>query len=88
MTKLTGGLLTTTVAMPLLGTAETLIGLALVTGLLLRPALILFFGHMTGVFTTLALLHRPDVAPRRTHPRRTVRPEEPGPGGRLPGRRR
>ncbi|MFJ8195002.1 hypothetical protein ACIQ8D_35485 [Streptomyces sp. NPDC096094] len=57
MTKLTGGLLPTTVSMPLLGTAETLIGLALVTGLLLRPTLMLFFGHMAGVFTSLALLH-------------------------------
>ncbi|MFH8977972.1 DoxX family membrane protein [Streptomyces sp. NPDC017890] len=56
MTKLTGGQLPTTVSMPLLGTAETLIGVALVTGLLLRPALMLFFGHMTGVFATLALL--------------------------------
>ncbi|MFE5598182.1 hypothetical protein ACFQ8O_03155 [Streptomyces coelicoflavus] len=42
--------------MPLLGTAETLIGLALVTGLLLRPASTLFFGHMAGGFTALALL--------------------------------
>ncbi|NUV95898.1 hypothetical protein G6W53_24820 [Streptomyces sp. KAI 90] len=56
MKELTGGQLPTTVSMPLLGTAETLIGLALVTGLLLRPALMLFFGHMTGVFVTLALL--------------------------------
>ncbi|MEW2266071.1 DoxX family membrane protein [Streptomyces sp. NPDC047853] len=57
MTKLTGGLLPTTLSMPLLGTAETLIGLALVTGLFLRPALMAFFGHMAGVFTSLALLH-------------------------------
>ncbi len=56
MSKLTGGLLPTTAAMPLLGAAETLIGLALVTGLLVRPALMLFFGHMAGVFITLALL--------------------------------
>lgn len=56
MNKFTGGLLPTTVSMPLLGTAETLIGLALFTGLLLRPALVLFFGHMAGVFTSLALL--------------------------------
>jgi len=56
MTKLTGGLLPASVSMPLLGTAEALIGLALMTGLLLRPALALFFGHMAGVFTSLALL--------------------------------
>jgi hypothetical protein len=41
---------------PLLGTAESLIGIALITGLLLRPALALFFAHMAGVFTSLALL--------------------------------
>ncbi|CAM5271554.1 DoxX family protein OS=Streptomyces glaucescens OX=1907 GN=SGLAU_31795 PE=4 SV=1 [Streptomyces glaucescens] len=35
---------------------ETLIGLALITGLLLRPALTLLFAHMAGVFTSLALL--------------------------------
>ncbi|CAM5322670.1 DoxX family membrane protein [Streptomyces pharetrae] len=56
MTKLTGGLLPAAVSMPLLGTAETLIGLALITGLLLRPALTLLFAHMAGVFTSLALL--------------------------------
>ncbi|MGC2997259.1 hypothetical protein ACPF8X_02340 [Streptomyces sp. G35A] len=56
MAKLTGGLLPATVSVPLLGTAETLIGLALVTSLLLRPALALVFTHMAGVFTSLALL--------------------------------
>jgi uncharacterized membrane protein YphA (DoxX/SURF4 family) len=56
MTKLTGGLLPAQVSLPLLGGAETLIGLALVTGLLLRPALALFFAHMTGVLASLALL--------------------------------
>nr|WP_240449225.1 DoxX family membrane protein [Streptomyces harenosi] len=56
MGKLTGGLLPPHVSVPLLGTAEALIGLALVTGLLLRPALALFFAHMAGVFTSLVLL--------------------------------
>ncbi|WP_225635848.1 hypothetical protein [Streptomyces solaniscabiei] len=37
-------------------TCQALIGLALVTGLLLRPALALFFLHMAGVLTSLALL--------------------------------
>lgn len=56
MTQLTGGLLPAQVSLPLLGSAETLIGLALVTGRLLRPALALLLAHMTGVFTSLALL--------------------------------
>ncbi|MBJ6613862.1 DoxX family membrane protein [Streptomyces sp. I4(2020)] len=56
MSKLTGGLLPPHMSVPLLGTTEALIGLALVTGLLLRPALILFFAHMAGVFASLALL--------------------------------
>jgi uncharacterized membrane protein YkgB len=54
--ELTGGLLPSHVTLPLLGTAETLIGLALVTGLLLRTALAVFFAHMAGAFTSLALL--------------------------------
>ncbi|MFE6332012.1 DoxX family membrane protein [Streptomyces sp. NPDC057806] len=56
MTELTGGLLPSRVSLPLLGTAEMLIGLALLTGLLLRIALALFFAHMAGAFTSLALL--------------------------------
>ncbi|MFI9152350.1 DoxX family membrane protein [Streptomyces sp. NPDC053367] len=55
-TRLTGGLLPAQVSLPLLGSAETLIGLALVTGLLIRPALALFFLHMAGVLTSLVLL--------------------------------
>ncbi|MGD9485420.1 DoxX family membrane protein [Streptomyces sp. TRM70308] len=56
MTKMTGGLLPAQVSMPALGAAETLIGLALITGLLLRCALALFCAHMAGVFASLLLL--------------------------------
>ncbi|MEU3291301.1 hypothetical protein ABZ722_02935 [Streptomyces longwoodensis] len=56
MTKLTGGSVPAQVSLPLLGTAETLIGLALVTGVLLRHALAAFYAHMSGVFSSLVLL--------------------------------
>jgi uncharacterized membrane protein YkgB len=59
MTELTGGLVPARVSLPLLGTAETLIGLALVTGILLRHALAAFYAHMSGVLSSLILL--PDV---------------------------
>ncbi|MFJ3975869.1 DoxX family membrane protein [Streptomyces sp. NPDC090021] len=41
---------------PLLAVMEVGIGLGLVTGVLLRLALTVFFVHMTGVFATLVLL--------------------------------
>ncbi|MGW1596795.1 DoxX family protein [Streptomyces sp. NPDC002343] len=56
MTKLTGGLVPAQASLPLLGTAETLIGLALVTGILLRHALAAFYAHMSGVLSSLILL--------------------------------
>ncbi|WP_240803266.1 DoxX family membrane protein [Streptomyces sp. A1499] len=56
MTKMTVGLLPAPISLTLLGSAETLIGLALVTGLLLRTALTLFYTHMAGVFASLLLL--------------------------------
>jgi uncharacterized membrane protein YphA (DoxX/SURF4 family) len=56
MTKLTGGLVPAQVSLPLLGTAEALIGLALITGILLRHALVAFYAHMGGVFSSLVLL--------------------------------
>ncbi|MFI1371098.1 hypothetical protein ACH4UY_03675 [Streptomyces longwoodensis] len=56
MTELTGGSVPAQVSLPLLGTAETLIGLALVTGVLLRHALAAFYAHMSGVFSSLVLL--------------------------------
>lgn len=59
MTRLTGGLIPAQVSLPLLGTAETLIGLALITGILLRQALAAFYAHMSGVLSSLILL--PDV---------------------------
>ncbi|MEU4800572.1 DoxX family membrane protein [Streptomyces sp. NPDC023327] len=56
MAKMTCGLIPAQISLTVLGGAETLIGLALVTGLLLRPALTLFYAHMAGVFTSLFLL--------------------------------
>ncbi|GHF10003.1 DoxX family membrane protein [Streptomyces griseoluteus] len=44
------------VSRPLLATMEVAIGLGLVTGVLLRLALVVFFVHMLGVFSTLVLL--------------------------------
>ncbi|MFJ8650536.1 DoxX family membrane protein [Streptomyces sp. NPDC093546] len=44
------------VSQPLLATMEVAIGLGLVTGVLLRLALAVFFVHMLGVFSTLFLL--------------------------------
>ncbi|WEH33988.1 DoxX family membrane protein [Streptomyces sp. AM 4-1-1] len=55
-TKLTFGLLPPDVALRVLATAETAIGLGLVTGVLLRLALLGFFAHMAGVFSALLLL--------------------------------
>ncbi|MEU1054158.1 DoxX family membrane protein [Streptomyces sp. NPDC005876] len=59
MTRMTGGLLPRDVSLPLLGSTELCLGLALVTGLLLRPALLLLCAHLTGVFASLLVL--PDV---------------------------
>ncbi len=55
-TKLTFGLLPPDVVLPVLATAETAIGLGLVTSVLLRVALVGFFAHMAGVFSALLLL--------------------------------
>ncbi|MEI7033403.1 DoxX family membrane protein [Streptomyces pratensis] len=55
-TKLTFGLLSPDVVLRALATSETAIGLGLVTGVLLRVALMAFFVHMAGVFSTLLLL--------------------------------
>jgi uncharacterized membrane protein YkgB len=55
-TKLILGLLPPDVTLWMLAAAETAIGLGLVTGVLLRVALIGFFVHMAGVFSTLLLL--------------------------------
>ncbi|WP_327253779.1 DoxX family membrane protein [Streptomyces sp. NBC_01244] len=44
------------VTRPLLAVMEVAIGLGLVTGVLLRLALTVFFVHMAGVFATLVLL--------------------------------
>ncbi|GJF25842.1 hypothetical protein SHO565_64060 [Streptomyces sp. HO565] len=55
-TKLTLGLLPPDVTLRVLAAAETAIGLGLVTGVLLRVALMGFFAHMTGVFSALLLL--------------------------------
>ncbi|MFE9660784.1 MULTISPECIES: DoxX family protein [unclassified Streptomyces] len=56
-TKLTFGLLPQDFIVPLLALLETAIGIGLVTGLLLRLTLVVFFGHMAGVFSALFLLH-------------------------------
>ncbi|WP_331717842.1 DoxX family membrane protein (plasmid) [Streptomyces zaomyceticus] len=55
-TKLTLGLLPPHILLPALATAEICIGLALLTGILLRYALAAFYLHMTGVFASLFLL--------------------------------
>ncbi|MCC9738914.1 DoxX family protein [Streptomyces sp. MNU89] len=54
--KLTFGLLPPDVVLPVLAASETAIGLGLVTGVLLRMALVGFFVHMAGVFSALLLL--------------------------------
>ncbi|MBH5338639.1 DoxX family protein [Streptomyces pactum] len=55
-TKVTFGLLPSDVLLWALAAAETAIGLGLVTGVLLRVALVGFFAHMAGVFSALLLL--------------------------------
>ncbi|MFJ8978077.1 DoxX family membrane protein [Streptomyces sp. NPDC102282] len=60
MTELTIGLIPDPVCLLLLAVLETGIGLALLTGFLLRWALAAFFLHMTGVFLSLLVL--PDAA--------------------------
>ncbi|MEU1125858.1 DoxX family protein [Streptomyces sp. NPDC005899] len=55
-TKLTLGLLPPDLILPMLAVGETAIGLGLVTGVLLRLALVGFFAHMVGVFSALVLL--------------------------------
>ncbi|KES07120.1 hypothetical protein BU52_11055 [Streptomyces toyocaensis] len=54
--KLTLGLLPPDVVLRVLAASETAIGLGLVTGVLLRVALVGFFAHMAGVFSALLLL--------------------------------
>ncbi|MEV5882037.1 DoxX family protein [Streptomyces sp. NPDC052020] len=55
-TKLTLGLLPPDAVLRVLAACETAIGLGLVTGVLLRVALVGFFAHMAGVFSALLLL--------------------------------
>lgn len=55
-TKVTFGLLPPDLVLRLLAASETAIGLGLVTGVLLRVALVGFFAHMAGVFSALLLL--------------------------------
>lgn len=55
-TKLTLGLLPPHVLLPALAAVEICIGIALLTGVLLRYALVAFYLHMTGVFASLFLL--------------------------------
>jgi uncharacterized membrane protein YkgB len=56
MDILSFGLVPAGVSRPLLALMETVIGLGLVTGFLLRPVLAVFFLHMAGVFSALVLL--------------------------------
>ncbi|MEV0139229.1 DoxX family protein [Streptomyces globisporus] len=60
MTEMTMGLVPAPVCLLLLAVLETGIGLALLTGFLLRWALAAFFLHMAGVFLSLFVL--PDAA--------------------------
>ncbi|WP_329345335.1 DoxX family protein [Streptomyces microflavus] len=60
MTELTLGFVPAPVCLILLAVLETGIGLALLTGFLLRWALAAFFLHMAGVFLSLLVL--PDAA--------------------------
>ncbi|MEU0311600.1 DoxX family protein [Streptomyces cyaneofuscatus] len=60
MTELTLGFVPAPVCLLLLAVLETGIGLALLTGFLLRWALAAFFLHMAGVFLSLLVL--PDAA--------------------------
>ncbi|WP_107403519.1 DoxX family protein [Streptomyces sp. EN23] len=60
MTELTLGFIPAPVCLLLLAALETGIGLALLTGFLLRWALAAFFLHMAGVFLSLLVL--PDAA--------------------------
>ncbi|MFJ9640922.1 DUF417 family protein [Streptomyces sp. NPDC101178] len=56
-TKMTLGLVPETVLLLSLAALETAIGIGLIVGRrLLRPALVVFFLHMGGVFSTLVLL--------------------------------
>ncbi len=52
---LSGGLVTQSVAVPILGVWESLIGLGLLTGLFLRATLALLFVQMLGTLTPLLL---------------------------------
>ncbi|MGW0916626.1 DoxX family membrane protein [Streptomyces sp. NPDC002784] len=56
MHELTSGRVPADVSRPLLAMMEMLIGVGLVTGLLLRLTLLVFFAHMAGTFTTLIVL--------------------------------
>ncbi|MDB1090038.1 DoxX family membrane protein [Streptomyces sp. ACA25] len=57
MSAMTFGQVAPEVSRPLLAGMEILIGAGLITGLLLRLTLLVFFVHMSGVFLTLAILH-------------------------------
>ncbi|MEW2127917.1 hypothetical protein AB0891_29810 [Streptomyces sp. NPDC007259] len=56
MTAMTHGLVPAPASLLLLAVLETAIGLALITGVMLRYALAAFFVHMAGVFLSLLLL--------------------------------
>ncbi|WP_243761681.1 DoxX family protein [Streptomyces sp. YIM 98790] len=56
MEAITFGLVPAAVSLPLLGVLEVLIGTGLVTGLLPRLTLTVFFVHMSGTFLALAVL--------------------------------
>ncbi|WP_338018013.1 DoxX family protein [Streptomyces taklimakanensis] len=56
MSELTLGRVPAELSQPLLATLEVLIGVGLVTGLLPRLTLLVFFGHMAGTFTALVVL--------------------------------
>ncbi|WP_440073693.1 DoxX family membrane protein [Streptosporangium sp. OZ121] len=55
MGVLSFGLVPAEVSLPLLAVMEVAIGLGLITGLLLRTTLAVFFVHMSGVFATLVI---------------------------------
>ncbi|MDG9719686.1 DoxX family protein [Streptomyces sp. DH24] len=56
MSELTSDRVPADVSRPLLAVMEMLVGAGLVTGLLLRLTLVVFFVHMTGTFATLVVL--------------------------------
>ncbi|NYI03735.1 hypothetical protein [Allostreptomyces psammosilenae] len=56
MERLTMGLVSADVSRPLLALMEVLIGVGLLSGVLPRLTLVVFFTHMSGVFSALLLL--------------------------------